>query len=131
MEFKVWELLGIPFVWGGRDPATGLDCYGLVKEWYRRVKGIELEDVEDYDREILKGDPFACCQTPGAWVEVTGAFETGDVLVFGSGNGQDATVHCGVLLARGKVLHTAEGHGSIVSPLRLLKSRLLRGYRRA
>ena len=130
MEFKVWQLLGIPFVWGGRDPTTGLDCYGLVKEWYKRVHGIELEDVETYEGPFPDADPFASRQTPGAWQEVTDGFEFGDVLVFGPGNGQEGTVHCGVLLARGKVLHTAECHGVIVSPLRLMRKRLIKGYRR-
>lgn len=37
------ELIGAPFVDGGRNHKVGLDCYGLVMEVFRRC-GIELED---------------------------------------------------------------------------------------
>jgi cell wall-associated NlpC family hydrolase len=33
--------LGIPYVWGGADPATGFDCSGLVMYVYRQL-GIDL-----------------------------------------------------------------------------------------
>ena len=37
------DLIGVPFKDGGRDYHTGLDCYGLVMEVYRRM-GIELPE---------------------------------------------------------------------------------------
>lgn len=37
------DLFGTPFVDGGRDPRTGLDCYGLVLEVFRR-HGLTLPD---------------------------------------------------------------------------------------
>ena len=30
------DLIGVPFVNRGRDKNTGFDCYGLVKEVFRR-----------------------------------------------------------------------------------------------
>ena len=30
------DLIGVPFVNRGRDATYGLDCYGLVKEVYKR-----------------------------------------------------------------------------------------------
>src|SRR5918911_2387724 len=35
------RFLGVPYVWGGADPATGLDCSGLVMFVYRQL-GIDL-----------------------------------------------------------------------------------------
>ena len=43
MEFAYDDLIGVPFVDGGRDPKSGLDCWGLVKEAFRR-QGCEVPD---------------------------------------------------------------------------------------
>ena len=44
------KYLGVPYVWGGTDPATGLDCSGFVQQVYEDL-GIELPalpaDAED------------------------------------------------------------------------------------
>ena len=54
------DLRRIPFLKGGRDPAFGLDCYGLCMEVSRRV-GKELPDfpspdnVEDIDDVVQRG----------------------------------------------------------------------------
>lgn len=37
------DLIGIPFINGGRDRNKGFDCYGLVMEVYRRC-GIALPE---------------------------------------------------------------------------------------
>lgn len=39
------DLLKVKFVRGGRDVATGLDCYGLCKEVYKRL-GIDLPEYD-------------------------------------------------------------------------------------
>lgn len=43
---SVEELVGVPFVDGGRDFRTGLDCWGLVREAYKRVNRAELPDFK-------------------------------------------------------------------------------------
>jgi cell wall-associated NlpC family hydrolase len=39
------DLIGLPFVDGGRDPTTGLDCWGLSTEVFRRY-GVDLPDYK-------------------------------------------------------------------------------------
>lgn len=50
------EYLDIPYVWGGTDPNTGLDCSGLVQHVFRRA-GIELPRVSADQARV--GTPVA------------------------------------------------------------------------
>ena len=43
MEYR--DLVGIPFVDGGRDPATGLDCWGIVMSAMLKL-GKEVPDFK-------------------------------------------------------------------------------------
>jgi len=47
-------LIGIPYIHGGRDPKTGLDCYGLCMVVYRDLYGIELPDWQTPDVADVK-----------------------------------------------------------------------------
>lgn len=51
-----FDLIGVPFVNRGRDVAHGLDCYGLVKEVYKRY-GYDIPEYDtDYnDMERING----------------------------------------------------------------------------
>jgi cell wall-associated NlpC family hydrolase len=44
--------LGVPYVWGGANPRTGLDCSGLTMEVYRRL-GIRLDHYAAF--QFLEG----------------------------------------------------------------------------
>lgn len=48
--------LGVPYVWGGTDPATGLDCSGLVQRVYKDL-GINLPRVSQ--DQAKSGTPVA------------------------------------------------------------------------
>jgi hypothetical protein len=66
------KYLGVPYVWGGTDPKSGLDCSGLVQLVYKNL---------GYDLPRVSGDQAQ------AGTEVTGglaAARPGDVLAFGS-----------------------------------------------
>ncbi len=47
MMNKFTDLIGVPFQNHGRDAEHGLDCYGLVKEVYRRYG----HDIPEYDAD--------------------------------------------------------------------------------
>ena len=64
-EFKYADLIGVPFKNLGRDVQTGLDCYGLVHEVFRRA-GMEIGEY--YEKMLLlavvalffiHGDPWS------------------------------------------------------------------------
>lgn len=50
------KYIGVPYVWGGTDPAKGMDCSGFVQRVYKDL-GIELPRVT-WD-QMTKGTPVA------------------------------------------------------------------------
>ena len=65
------KYLGVPYVWGGTDPAKGLDCSGLVQRAYRDV-GVELPRVAADQARAGTAVPDLAHARPG------------DLLAFGS-----------------------------------------------
>jgi hypothetical protein len=45
----VLELVGVPYVYGGKDPAQGLDCSGLVTHALRKVTGDDWRHTHNTD----------------------------------------------------------------------------------
>lgn len=81
------KYLGIPYVWGGTDPARGLDCSGLVQLVYRNL-GHEL--------------PRVSWQQAKAGTAVSGGLgnaRPGDVLTFGS-----PVHHVGIYIGDGQMI---------------------------
>ncbi len=65
------QYLGVPYQWGGTDPATGLDCSGLTQRVYADL-GYQLPRVS-YDQA-----------TVGTPVDSLADAQPGDLLFFGS-----------------------------------------------
>ncbi|MUK01424.1 hypothetical protein GM708_05480 [Vibrio cholerae] len=70
---------GVPYVWGGTDPATGLDCSGFVQRAYSDI-GIQLPRVTwdqmnagTHVRPWQRPSPATCCSaTTATRVHVSG-----------------------------------------------------------
>ncbi|MCW2726123.1 MAG: Lytic transglycosylase, catalytic [Frankiales bacterium] len=63
--------LGVPYVWGGTDPASGLDCSGLVQRVFKDL-GIDVPRVAD--DQARAGQPVASLADA----------RPGDLVAFGS-----------------------------------------------
>jgi cell wall-associated NlpC family hydrolase len=106
MNIKFDDLIGLPFIDGGRNPAAGLDCWGLSTEVFRRY-GIELpdykiscEDASRINSEINKQKP--------SWRRCEGEIPVPALVVI------RFTVYCdhtGVYIGRGRFIHTRQGTG--------------------
>ena len=92
--------LGVPYLWGGTDPATGLDCSGFVQRAFADI-GVSLPRVSiDQSKQ---------------GVEVPGGLENaqpGDLL-FWSGNGSGPN-HIAIYVGDGRMLE-APSAGDVVS----------------
>lgn len=85
--------LGIPYLWGGTDPAKGLDCSGLVQRVFADL-GVDLPRVVADQRNA--GTPVPSMKQA----------KPGDLLVFGSH-------HIGIYVGGGRMLH-APKRGDVV-----------------
>lgn len=100
------NLIGVPFVDGGRDPAVGLDCWGLSTEVFRRW-GIELPDYRIsceaaslIDREFKEQIQF--------WRRCEGEIPVPALVVIRFAAYCD---HTGVYIGQGRFIHTRKGIG--------------------
>lgn len=90
--------VGLPWIrW--RSDWFAADCYGLVLLYYRSVLGIELGQVP----QLAIADGFFRTRD---WIE--GPPEPGSAMFMTWRDG--APTHCGILLPRGDVIHSQEGH---------------------
>lgn len=81
------KYLGVPYVWGGTDPATGLDCSGLVQRAFADL-GIDLPRLAG--DQVLAGTPVASLAEA----------RPGDLLGFGG----HPMKHVGIYLGNGQMI---------------------------
>ena len=87
------KYLGVPYKWGGTDPATGLDCSGFVQQAYEDL-GVTLPRVSR--DQARSGTPVADLSQAKA----------GDLVAFG-----DPVDHIGIYVGNGKMIeapHTGD-----------------------
>ena len=94
------KYLGVPYVWGGTDPAKGLDCSGLVQRVYRDL-GIALPRVS--------GDQAKA----GTAVASLADAKPGDLLAFGH-----PVHHIAIYLGNNKMIEAPHpGKNVCISPV--------------
>jgi len=88
--FTAMAALGIDYRWGGRSPATGFDCSGLVAHIYHDAYGLKIPAHTTAQSRL--GKPVDLAQ-----------METGD-LVFYNTRGQPNT-HVGIYIGDERFIH--------------------------
>ncbi|EHM37726.1 C40 family peptidase [Anaeroglobus geminatus] len=98
------DLIGVPYVNGGRDCETGLDCWGLVREYYRRA-GIKLPkhliDIKRVDAIMAEID-----SNKHKWLELETP-EVGCVVLLRL-IGNPLPSHCGIYVGYGEFMHAVQ-----------------------
>jgi len=101
-KIDVSDLIGIPFLRGGRGP-DAFDCFGLVREVQRR-RGIELPDAPSPQSMELQAAMVE--RIASHWTEPLDQVEPYCVVVF---NSRRFGWHCGVVLENCRqFVHVAE-----------------------
>lgn len=94
------KYLGVPYVWGGTDPTSGLDCSGLVQLVYEKF-GVDLPRVSYQQARV--GSPVASLDQA----------RPGDILAFGS-----PVHHVAIYLGDGKMIEAPRpGKDVQISPV--------------
>ena len=107
MSDRFADLVGAPHVTGGRDPETGLDCYGLVVECYRR-KGVEVPHPES-GRNLAENAVLVHHHSRFIWNEV----EKQDFVAV-CFRIRSLVCHVGFTLPGERFIHTWAGSKSVV-----------------
>ena len=106
---EINDLIGVPFKDGGRSKETGFDCWGLVKEVYRRI-GIDLLDFDIGCQEASLINSAIECQRQ-FWENVSNPNDHIPCLIVMRFNQAYFLNHTGVYLGGGLFIHTRERLG--------------------
>jgi len=122
-------LVGVPFVNEGRSPVLGMDCWGLTMEVFKRF-GIELPDftVDAFAFRQIGQLVDGAIGNP-AWEEVVRPVDKDIPLVVLMRMHPVYITHAGVLIKGGRVIHTMESAGVIISKVATLRKTIVGYYR--
>lgn len=111
------DLIGVPFANHGRDPRTGLDCYGVVMEIYKRC-GIRLPEYDADWNDCRKISQFISGATASpVWQEIRPEDIDNNVpcvLAIRFGVPKGVINHTAVYVGNGKFLHARDRTGVCV-----------------
>ena len=112
---SVYDLLGAPFVNGGRNYSAGLDCWGLVMQAHYILKGVELPNFDLCAFKFKKVSEKIVQQSMyGKWDKVGGP-EKGCLIAIR--NHPKYVNHTGICLDDKKFMHTLEKTGVVVEKI--------------
>ncbi len=94
------EYLGVPYRWGGTDPATGLDCSGFTQRVYADL-GIAIPRTSS--QQATAGSPVASLDEA----------RPGDLVFFDNSSGRPGIDHVGLYIGDGKMI-AAPQEGDVV-----------------
>lgn len=103
-------LLGCPFRLHGRDPATGLDCVGLVAAAIT-ASGLTPEPPSGYALRNLSVDQWLPFANRSGLAQASRPIRTGDILLIRLGQCQH---HLVIAADAGSVIHAHAGLGQVV-----------------
>lgn len=113
---NIERYIGIPWRMGGRDSSSGLDCWGLVREFYKNEFDINLPAYESYSKletgskecsEFMHNNPTYELFTE---IEIGDEIE-GDILFFSI---KGVPIHVAIVVGSGLMLHANESSGGVV-----------------
>lgn len=113
MNVKFDDLIGVPFVNRGRDKNIGFDCYGLVKEVFRRY-GYNIPEYDalytDYSdmcraNELIQGNA-----SHYPWKEIKEP-KIPCAIAIRLGSPDGVVNHTAVYIGNGRFIHTRERIG--------------------
>ncbi len=126
---KLSTLIGKGFVDGGRDVDTGLDCWGLVMEVFRRysltcpdftVDAFAFQAIDLLADEAIESRK---------WEEVYRPADEDAPLVVLMRMHPTLITHAGVYIGGNRIIHTMKSTGVIISRVDALKTRITGYYR--
>ena len=123
------KYIGTPFLDGGRDISHGLDCWGLIKSFYKDTFDIDLPEyhVSAFDIDEVVGNMDRDKEI--YWERLDNREEGCVVAMAIHPRYPDMINHVGVMIGTSSFLHTQKVTGAIISPLNSIAySQRIRGY---
>lgn len=104
-----WQFRGTPYVWGGNDLTTGVDCSGFTSQVYAhfgiilpRVAAAQAESGVDIGRDISNAQP-------------------GDIITYCYNLNEEAC-HASIYVGSGRILHSTTTHlydGTVIDGIQI------------
>ena len=117
------RLIGVPFISGGRDPAIGLDCWGLFM-LVHRMYGHDVPDVAVTCTALLDINRTARRQIAALWLPADAPGPGVSVVMATDHAHPDIIQHFGVFIDRRRVIHCLQHTGVVADDWEIMQGAL-------